>query len=54
MACVRILNHILEKEEIKMGNLVQQYIDIAKEKNPGEPEFLQTIEKVYSDRKSVV
>ena len=45
-----------------MGNLVQQYIDIAKEKNPGEPEFLQTIEEVltsiepvfYSDRKSVV
>lgn len=54
MACVRILNHILEKEEIKMGNLVQQYIDIAKEKNPGEPEFLQTVEEVLTSIEPVL
>lgn len=29
-----------------MANLVQQYIDIAAERNPGEPEFLQTVEEV--------
>ncbi len=29
-----------------MADLVQKYIDIAKEKNPGEPEFLQTVEEV--------
>lgn len=29
-----------------MANLVQQYIDIAKKRNPGEPEFLQTVEEV--------
>ena len=29
-----------------MAKLVQQYIDIAKKRNPGEEEFIQTIEKV--------
>ena len=37
-----------------MGNLVQQYIDIAKEKNPGEPEFLQTIEEVLTSIEPVL
>ena len=36
----------LRKEEIEMANLVQKYIDIAIAKNPGEPEFHQTIEEV--------
>jgi len=42
------------KEEIKMGNLVQKYIDIAKEKNPGEPEFLQTVEEVLTSIEPVL
>ena len=29
-----------------MAKLVQQYIDIAKKRNPGEEEFIQTIEEV--------
>ena len=29
-----------------MASIVQQYIDIAKKRNPGEPEFHQTIEEV--------
>ena len=37
-----------------MGNLVQQYIDIAKEKNPSEPEFLQTIEEVLTSIEPVL
>lgn len=37
-----------------MGNLVQQYIDIAKEKNPGEPEFLQTVEEVLTSIEPVL
>ena len=31
-----------------MGKLVEQYIDIAKKRNPGEPEFLQTVEEVLT------
>jgi len=34
------------KEEITMGKLVEQYIELAKKRNPGEPEFLQTVEEV--------
>ncbi len=37
-----------------MGNLVQKYIDIAKAKNPGEPEFLQTIEEVLTSIEPVL
>lgn len=29
-----------------MANIVQQYIEIAKKRNPGEPEFHQTVEEV--------
>ena len=42
------------KEEIKMANLVQKYIDIAKEKNPNEPEFLQTVEEVLTSIEPVL
>lgn len=31
-----------------MAKLVQQYIDIAKKRNPGEEEFIQTIEEVLT------
>ena len=31
-----------------MSNLAQQYIDIAKEHYPNEPEFLQTVEEVLT------
>lgn len=31
-----------------MAKLVDQYIEIAKKKNPGEPEFIQTVEEVLS------
>jgi len=37
-----------------MGNLVQQYIDIAKKRNPGEPEFLQTVEEVLTSIEPVL
>ena len=37
-----------------MANLVQQYIDIAKKRNPGEPEFLQTIEEVLTSLEPVL
>ena len=37
-----------------MGNLVQKYIDIAKEKNPYEPEFLQTVEEVLTSIEPVL
>lgn len=31
-----------------MGKLVDQYIEIAKKRNPGEPEFIQTVEEVLT------
>ena len=37
-----------------MADLVQKYIDIAKEKNPGEPEFLQTVEEVLTSIEPVL
>ena len=44
----------LRKEESEMANLVQKYIDIAKAKNPGEPEFHQTIEEVLTSIEPVL
>lgn len=37
-----------------MANLVQKYIDIAKEKNANEPEFLQTVEEVLTSIEPVL
>ena len=37
-----------------MANLVQKYIDIAIAKNPGEPEFHQTIEEVLTSIEPVL
>ncbi|MBP3815770.1 MAG: NADP-specific glutamate dehydrogenase [Firmicutes bacterium] len=37
-----------------MGQLVQKYIDIAKAKNPNEPEFLQTVEEVLTSIEPVL
>lgn len=37
-----------------MAKLVQQYIDIAKKKNPGEPEFIQTVEEVLTSLEPVL
>ena len=37
-----------------MGKLVQKYIDMAKEKNPHEPEFLQTVEEVLTSIEPVL
>ena len=37
-----------------MKTIVQKYIDIAKEKNPHEPEFLQTIEEVLTSIEPVL
>ena len=37
-----------------MANLVQQYIDIAEKRNPGEPEFHQTIEEVLKSIEPVL
>ena len=33
------------KEEIPMAHIVEQYIELAKKRNPGEPEFHQTVEE---------
>lgn len=54
--CIKKLQHnmYLRKEEIEMANLVQKYIDIAKAKNPGEPEFHQTIEEVLTSIEPVL
>ena len=37
-----------------MGELVQKYIDIAAKRNPGEPEFLQTVEEVLTSIEPVL
>jgi len=37
-----------------MANLSQQYIEIAKKRNPGEPEFLQTVEEVLTSLEPVL
>lgn len=37
-----------------MGKIVEQYIDIAKKRNPGEPEFHQTIEEVLTTLEPVL
>ena len=37
-----------------MGNIAQQYIDIAKKRNANEPEFLQTIEEVLTTLEPVL
>ena len=37
-----------------MAKLVQQYIDIAKKRNPGEEEFIQTIEEVLTSLEPVL
>ena len=54
--CIKKLKHsmYLRKEEIEMANLVQKYIDIAIAKNPGEPEFHQTIEEVLTSIEPVL
>ncbi|NLY82335.1 MAG: NADP-specific glutamate dehydrogenase [Clostridiales bacterium] len=41
-------------KEHEMANLTQQYIDIAAKRNPGEPEFLQTIEEVLTSLEPVL
>jgi glutamate dehydrogenase (NADP+) len=37
-----------------MSSIVQQYIDIAKKRNPGEPEFHQTVEEVLKSLEPVL
>lgn len=37
-----------------MASIVQQYIDIAKKRNPGEPEFHQTVEEVLMSLEPVL
>lgn len=37
-----------------MGRIVDQYIEMARNRNPGEPEFLQTIEEVLSSLEPVL
>jgi len=43
---VPIKNIILK--ESKMANVVEQFIEIAKKRNPNEPEFIQTVEEVMA------
>jgi len=37
-----------------MANIVEQYIEIAKKRNPGEPEFIQTVEEVLTSIEPVL
>ena len=37
-----------------MAKLVEKYIEIAAQKNPGEPEFLQTVEEVLTSIEPVL
>ncbi len=37
-----------------MASLVEQYIEIAKKRNPGEPEFIQTVEEVLNSIEPVL
>ena len=37
-----------------MGKIVDQYIEIAKKRNPGEPEFIQTVEEVLTSVEPVL
>lgn len=37
-----------------MAKLVEQYIEIAKKRNPGEPEFIQTVEEVLTSIEPVL
>ena len=37
-----------------MGKLVEKYIEIAEKRNPGEPEFLQTVEEVLTSIEPVL
>ena len=37
-----------------MAKIVEQYIEIAKKKNPGEPEFIQTVEEVLTSIEPVL
>ena len=37
-----------------MGKLVEQYIELSKKRNPGEPEFLQTVEEVLTSIEPVL
>ena len=37
-----------------MGKIVEQYIEIAKKRNPGEPEFHQTVEEVLNSIEPVL
>lgn len=37
-----------------MAKIVEQYIEIAAKKNPGEPEFLQTVEEVLTSIEPVL
>lgn len=37
-----------------MAKLVEQYIEIAKKRNPGEPEFIQTVEEVLNSIEPVL
>ena len=37
-----------------MKDLVKKYIEIAEKRNPGEPEFLQTVEEVLTSLEPVI
>ena len=37
-----------------MANIVEKYIELAKKRNPGEPEFHQTVEEVLNSIEPVL
>lgn len=43
-----------EKRRLIMARIVEQYIEIAKKRNPGEPEFHQTVEEVLNSIEPVL
>ena len=42
------------KRRLSMAKIVDQYIEIAKKRNPGEPEFHQTVEEVLTSIEPVL
>ena len=42
------------KRRLSMAKIVDQYIEIAKKRNPGEPEFHQTVEEVLKSNEPVL
>ena len=50
----KIISMLKRKRRLSMAKIVDQYIEIAKKRNPGEPEFHQTVEEVLTSIEPVL